>query len=297
MGGSLGGGSGSAPQETSYGTQMAQALNAQMGIQTPLLAAQQQYLPQYQSMMQTGMTGQLGVTNNLYNTAIGQSAALQQQQFNANAGLYSQIGANSANAYNSMLGAGGANLMASQTDAANQALAQGSNLSPQANQAAQQSARAAMAARGMQYGNQGIAQEVFNNYSLGQQQLATNRAYAANVAGQNMQQANSAYSSFGQPQVANMQNLNANSILGTSYNMYQNPTAGMIFNPESQYNAQINSANVNSQAQYQVAQAQAQAGLTSGIIQGVGTIAGSFLGNPELGAILGKATSKATTGK
>lgn len=279
----MGGKSVQAPTPRNYLGEMQGALNAQAGIQSQLLGLQGQYMPQYQQQMQTGMQGQLGVTNNLFGTAIGQSAGLQQQQYNANAGLYNQIGAGSANAYNQLLGPQSASLMASQTNAANQALAQGSNLSPQAQQAAQQSARAAMAFRGLNYSNnQGIAQEVFNNYALGQQQLASNRAYAGQVAGQNLQQANSAYSSFGQPQIASMQGLNASNLLGQSYSMYQNPTAGMLFNPESQYNSQIISANQQNAMQAQIANAQANSGLLSGIMSMTGQMGGGLLGNQGL---------------
>jgi hypothetical protein len=68
--------------------------------------------------------------------------------------------------------------------------------------------------------------------------------------------------------------------------MYSLGQTGNIFQPESQYNAQLITANRQEAMQAQMANAQSRAGLTSGILGAVGTIGGAMLGGP-MGAALG----------
>jgi hypothetical protein len=55
-----------------------------------------------------------------------------------------------------------------------------------------------------------------------------------------------------------------------------------LFQPESQYNANLITANRQEQMQAQIANQQAQAGMISAGIGAVGMLGGGFLGNPAL---------------
>jgi hypothetical protein len=70
-------------------------------------------------------------------------------------------------------------------------------------------------------------------------------------------------------------------MLGQSQQMYGGLGA-KLFQPESQYNAQIISANQQNQMQAEMANAQAKAGMISAGIGAIGSMGAGFLGNAGL---------------
>jgi len=169
----------------------------------------------------------------------------------------------------------------------------GTGLTDQMTQQAQQSARAAMAARGLT-GNQAVGQEVLNSYNLGQarqQQALTN---AGALYGQGMTQANSAMASYGSPLMASMGGMNPTSMLGVAGAQNASVNSNMLFTPESQYNAGIYGANQSNQMQTQLGNQQAQAGWQSGMMGMMGKLGGSYLSNPNL---VGGTTPSSTINK
>jgi len=170
------------------------------------------------------------------------------------------------------------NTMASQ---AASGLADGRNLSEQEMRMSQGNARAAMAARGMQFGNQAIAAEVLGSYNLSNQREDRARQYAGSVYGVGQQNAQQAMQMYGQPLMNQMNQFSTPTMLGQSQQMYGG-LGNKLFQPESQYNAELISANQQNQMQAQMANAQAEAGMISAGIGAIGMAAGGFLGNAGL---------------
>lgn len=274
-----------APPPRSYLGEMQSALSAQGGIQSQLLGLEAQYVPQWQAQQQQNLMGQMGVLGNLYGSAIPQSQALQGQLLASQGNLYSQVGGYARNAYNATLDPTTAGLYSTMASQAAQGLANGRNLSDQETRMGQGAARAAMAARGMQMGNQAIAAEVLNSYNLGQAREDRARAFAGNVYGAGQQNATQAMSMYGQPLMSQMNQFSAPALLGQSQQMYGD-LGSKMFQPESQYNASLISANRQEEMQAQIANAQASAGLMGGVLGAVGSIGGAMLGGP-MGMALG----------
>jgi len=281
--GVLGGGKGgkiSAPTNRSYLGEMQDALSSQGNVQDQLLGLERQYTPQYQSLQEQSLMGQMGSLQNLYGQAIPQSMALQSQYAQAQAPLYGQVGELSRNAYQQALDPNTRGLAAMMQQSAMSDLSYGRNLTPEMTQQAQQSARAAMAARGLT-GNQAIGQEVLNSYALQNQREDRARAYAGGVYNAGVAQQQAANSMYGAPLMANMNLISPSGMLGQAQQNYGNLGA-KLFQPESQYNAGIYGANQSNQMQTQLANAQIAAGQQSGLMSMVGQLGGAYLGNAGL---------------
>ena len=149
-----------APNERRYLNEMQSALEGQMGIQGQLLSAEKQYTPEWQAIQKQALMGGMGNLASIYGQTNEQSMALQQQNLQGQGALYGQVGNFARNAYNNTLDPTTAGLYSTMASQAASGLADGRNLSEQEMRMAQGNARAAMAARGMQFGNKAIAAEV-----------------------------------------------------------------------------------------------------------------------------------------
>lgn len=280
-----------APAERGYLSEMQSALAGQMGIQGQLINAENQYTPQWQAVQKQALMGGIGSLASIYGQTNDQSMALQRQNLQGQGDLYGQVGGYARNAYNATLDpttAGLYNTMASQAAGG---LASGRNLSPQETQMAQQSARAAMASRGMQSGNQAIAAEVLNSYNMQNMREDRARQYAGQVYGVGQQNASQAMSMYGQPLMNQMNQFSTPSLYGQAQQFNGN-LGSKLFQPESQYNAELISANQQNQMQAAMANQQAKAGMISAGIGAIGMMGGGFLSNAGLFG----GTTAATTG-
>jgi hypothetical protein len=270
-----------APAERGYLNEMQSALEGQMNIQGQLLSAEKQYTPQWQALQKQALMGGIGNLAGIYAGTDAQSAALQAQNLRTQGELYGQVGGYARNAYNATLDPTTAGLYTSMANQAASGLESGRNLSDQEMRMAQGNARAAMAARGMQFGNQAIAAEVLNSYNIANQREDRARQYAGSVYGIGQQNAQQAMSMYGQPLMTQMNQLSTPSLLAQSQQLYGGLGA-KLFQPESQYNAQLISANQQNQMQAEMANAQAQAGMISAGIGAIGSMGAGFLGNAGL---------------
>lgn len=269
------------PAERNYLTEMQNALNAQMGIQGSLLSAERQYLPQWQALQNLSLQGGINNLSQLYAYNVPQSEALQKQMLASQGGIYAGVGQQARNAYNATLDPTTAGLYSSLANQASAGLASGRNLSDQENRLAQQSARSAMAARGMQFGNQAIAAEVLNSYNLANAREDRARQFAGNVYGVGQNNAQQAMNMYGSPLMSQLNNVSTAGLLNAS-GAYNQGLGSKLFTPESQYNASLITANQQNEMQARMATAQARAGLTSGLLSAAGMAAGGFLGNAGL---------------
>jgi hypothetical protein len=269
-----------APPARSYLGEMQDALKSQAGIQGQLLDLERQYTPQYQDLQKTTLQGQMGTLGSLYQDAGSLSAGLQGDYLGMQAPIYGQVGQAAMGAYQQSLDPATRGLYSSMMQSAQEDLSAGRNLTSQQQQLAQQTARQAMAARGLS-GNQAVAQEVMNSYQMQNAREDRARQFANTMYGAGTAQTANAMNMYGQPLMAQMNAVSPMALLGTAGQMASG-LGTKIFQPESQYNAALQSNNQGIQAQINSANAQAQAGWSSGLMGMVGQIGGAYLKNPNI---------------
>ncbi len=258
---------------------MQDAMSAQEAIQPRLLALEQQYLPLYQKLQQGMMDTQLQYQMDSYGKAIPRSAELSSQYANAMAPVYGQIGEQSMQAYRQGMGGESMGLYDQMNRSAMADLQAGRALTPEMEKFAQQSARQAMAARGLS-GNQAIAQEVLNNYQMGQAREDRARQFAGSMYGVGQQNFGQAIGMYGNQMLTQANAYSPANMYGTAFNMSQGLGA-QIFQPESQYNAQLITANRKEAMDAQIASAQNATGLKAGFMNMIGSFGKAKFGSPD----------------
>lgn len=270
-----------APAQRSYLGEMQDALRSQGQIQGSLLDLERQYTPQWQQLQQETLSGQMGTLNSLYGQAGQYSQGLQNAYLGMQAPIYGQVGQAARNAYQQTLDPTTAGLYNSMASSAANGMANGRNLSDQETQMAQGQARAAMAARGMQFGNQAIAAEVLGSYNLANQREDRARNYAGQVYGIGQNNAAQAMNMYGTPLMNQMNTVSPTALLGSAGQMSQGLGA-KLFTPESQYMAGVYGANQSNNTQTAIANSQAQAGWGAGMMSMAGNLGGAYLKNENL---------------
>lgn len=264
----------SAPAPRNYAQEMKDALNAQIELQPKLLASEKEYQPQYQQLQQQMMDKQLQFQGESYAKYMPQAAQLSSQYATAMSPVYSQIGQQALGSYRSSLGAETTGLYDIMNKQAMEGLQAGSSLTPQMQQQTQQAARAAMAARGLT-GNQAVAQEVLGSYNMGLAREDRARQYAGSMYTQGQQNLGQAMGMYGNTMLTQANAYSPANMYGTAYNMSQGLGA-QIFQPESQYNAQLITANRKEAMDAQIANAQSRSALTSGLMGMAGSVVGGM---------------------
>lgn len=270
----------SAPAPRDYKQEMLDSMSAQEAIQPRLLALEQQYTPEYLKLQEQGIGYGTQAMGRLLGQAQGVSAGLQSDFLGMQAPLYGQLGQAAQGAYRQTLDPQAMGLYNSLMQSAQTDLSAGRNLTPQMQQLAQQTARQAMAARGLS-GNQAVAQEVLNSYQLQDAREARARQFAGSMYDAGTAQANTAMTMYGQPLMTQMAGYSPASLVQGGAGMYGSMGA-KLFEPESQYNAALITANRQEQMQAQLANQQAKAGMMSGLMGMAGMMGGGLLSNPGL---------------
>jgi len=264
----------SAPNARSYYGEMEGALDAQRRILPGIAAAEREAMPMYRQLQEESLMGQLGTMGNLYEKYAPAGAAISQYNLNNMAPAYQQAAGMARDTYMAGMAPGSSGLLSTGMAQAQRDLDAGVSLTPQMQTLAQQSARAAMAARGLT-GGQAVGQEVLNSYRMGLAREDRSRQYAGAVYGLGAAVADRSAATYGAPILSNV--MSPGSLLGAASGMTgaQGP---QFVNPESQYMAGVMGQQYSTQAQVNIARAQAQAGLQSGILSGLGSVAGAYLG-------------------
>lgn len=250
-------------------------MSAQEAIQPRLLALEQQYTPLYQQLQRDNQIRGMQYMQDAYAQSIPRSALLSQQYAEAMQPALSSIGASARGAYNATLDPSVSGLLGTLGTQATSELERGTALSPEETRQGQQAARMAMAARGLS-GNQAVATEVLNNYNLGRARQDQARTFAGSVYGLGQQSAQQAMSIYGNTMLGAAQNFSPAAMYGTTANMQQGLGA-QIFQPESQYNAQLLTANRKEAMDAQTANAQSSSATTSAGIGAVATIGAAMI--------------------
>ena len=198
--------------------------------------------------------------------------------------------------YNRLQAALGQGVTARTTDAgalgdslmsrAMQKMQEGRNLSPEAEREAQQSARAAMSARGLGVGNAALAAEVLNRDRYARQREAENLAFASAVQNQDLarRQTNSAV--LGDTDRYNLGLLGTSSSLADADRARQLGTRQDIYNFSMSSNPRMMLAGVGSPYANMTQPAIGQLGAITGNAQPIYT-GGQFSGGGGMGGALG----------
>jgi len=271
----------SAPAPRDYKAEMEGALKAQIALQPELLAAERQYQPEYQKLQQQLMDRQMEYQLDSYGKIMPRSAELSRQFADTMSPIYGRMGEQAMGAYQQGLGADTMGLYNTMQRQAQAGLDAGYGLTPEMERQAQQSARAAMTSRGLAGGNQGVAAEVLNSYGLSQNRYQQSLANATNAYGLGVSQFSGAMGTYGNQLIGQSANYSPAALYGNAYQMSQG-LGSQIFQPESQYNAGLITANRKEAMDAQIANAQSRNALTSGLLGAAGAIGGGLLGNPAL---------------
>ena len=260
------------PDSSQYLGEMGGALRAQAKI-LPLQAEQERLLaPELQKTQIGGVqnyaTGLLGAYSNLY-------APAQQFQSQYAQGQINMLGGMGLQATQSAIGSLDATTRGIYDTFGRQALSDlqmGTGLSSQETEQAQQAARAAAQARGLQFSRQGGDLEILNTYNMGQKRLKERQgtALSAYQMGANQQQLG--YTGYLTPAYNASQPYSLAGLYGAGAAGYGNLGQGFL-NPESQYLANIRANRI----QQENADAAASAQKSSGLASGLGAIAGALL--------------------
>ena len=252
----------------------------QEAIQPRLLALEKQYQPLYQQLQQEMMDRQMDYQLDSYGKAIPKSAELSGQFARAMSPVYGEMGVLAQNAYRQGMGEPAMGLYDTMMSSAQTDLNAGRNLTPEQERAAQQAARQAMAARGLT-GNQAVAQEVMNTYQMQDARENRARQFAGTMYGAGQGNFQNAMATYGNPMMQQAGAYSPANLYGNAYTMSQGLGA-QIFNPESQYNANLITANRKEAMDVQIANQQASNAMRSGLMSMVGSIGGAAMGNPAL---------------
>lgn len=262
------------PPRNAY-QERADEIRAQIDLAPQILAAERNLVPQFQKLQYDQMVGQADNLKTFYRTVMEDSANLLTNYGTRFSDALAPIAQRSRQTYEAGLG-GGAALQNTMRGQAMSDLNAGMSLTPEMEREAMQRARAAMTARGLAGGNQGIAQEVLSGYNMGMQRQDRARTFAQSVLGNDVNLAAAAYAQYGSPIMqTGMSALSPMGLAGlaTQYNANLGP---QYIQPESQFAANINSANYNAALQARVASAQSRASLIGAGLGAVGTFAGGY---------------------
>jgi len=259
-----------APKPRDYKQEMLDSMAGQEAIQPRLLQQEAYYQPLYQKLQQDMMDKQMQYQLASYGKVIPQAAALSSQFSDAMAPVYGKMGEQSLAAYRQGLGSGTASLYDTLLGQAQGDLAAGRSLTPEMQKQSQQAAREAMTARGLS-GNQGIQAEVLNNYAYGTDRQNNARQFAGNVYGFGQGNFQNAMATYGQQFLGQSQAYSPANLYGSAYGMSQGLGA-QIFQPESQYNANLITANQSNELQARMSTAANKSALTGALVGGAANL-------------------------
>jgi hypothetical protein len=161
----------------------------------------------------------------------------------------------------------------------------GSSLNDQETTQAQQAARAAAAARGVNFSRQGTDLEILNTYNMGQRRLAQRQGVAQQAYQMGVGQQQIGLQSFLSPAYAASQQFGLAGLAGSASGMYADVGTSPFLTPESQYMANIRANRIQMETSIASANAQRSGAIWGGVLGAVGKIAsgGGLFGGGGVG--------------
>lgn len=215
-----------------------QASNLEAGL---IPGLQQNFIDKYENQVKGLLGLQMGM--------LGQTGAFQNQYSNQMLAMQGNIMKGAIGAQYNAMDAGGRSMYDQINQQALSGLRKGSSLSAEDTQYAQQAARAAAEARGLNFSRQGSDLEVLNTYNLGQQRLKERQAQANIAYGNSQKLQEMGAASIYTP------NLNASNQAGlygqlSMANQAMGALAPSMLSPESQYFANLRNSQLQQQYAY-----------------------------------------------
>ena len=250
------------------------ALNVQSAVLPQMAGIELRLAPALaQSKMagyETMATGMLGLSERLYEPSMAMQQRVAQGQMGLMAGL-------SPGATQAVIGGMDATTRGIYETFGRQALTDlqaGTGLSQQEITLAQQSARAAAEARGVNLSRQGTDLEILNTYKLGQQRLAQRQAAAAQAfqMGQGVQQLG--MTGYLSPSINMAQGYTVPGLMTAAQGGYAGIGESFL-TPESQYMANIRANRIQMETSIAAANAQRSGAIWGGALSAVGSIIGA----------------------
>jgi hypothetical protein len=263
----------SAPTPRNYGQETQDTLEAQINLAPQLFAAESQYAPKYQDLQLKLMDEAMPRLMDMYSQAAPQLSAIDasntRAQREADIAAVRDLGPQALDAMkisNPEL----AKLLGSMTGQAQAGLDAGSRMTSEQLEQSQQGSRAAWAARGLGSSPASALDEVVQSQAAGASEQDRRRGFAMQAA--NMQQ-----SAYGNPFQAILERpVGSAAMMSTlgGQSMALNP--GRLFQPESQYAADLIGGNKQQQLAARTASAANRSALAGAMIGSVGEAASSM---------------------
>jgi len=274
----------SAPAPRNYGQETRDTLQAQVDMAPKLYASESEWQPKYTALelknLQMSLLGDgtqrglLDIYEKDVNPAMSrmEAEALRAQR-EADIGAVEQYGGRATTALRQM--SGNAPLLNEFNRQAMEDLQAGQSLTAGELRGAQQASRAAFSARGMGMGMQSAADEVLQQYRLGNERQAQRRQFAGNVVGLNQQTGGDPFMAIlGRPGQAFAA---GQGMAGQGMGISQG-SGPSLFNPESSYAGNIFNQNYQGELSARTATAANKAAMIGAGIGAVGAIGGAFAG-------------------
>lgn len=153
----------------------------------------------------------------------------------------------------------------------------GTSLTAAETSQAQQAARAAANARGVNFSRQGSDLEILNTFNMGQRRLAQRQGVAQQAYQMGASQQAVGLQGFLTPSFAASQQYSLAGLVGGAQGMYADVGSSPFLTPESQYMANIRANRIQMETAIQSANASRSGGILGGALQAAGTIGGAAI--------------------
>lgn len=268
-----------APNPTAdFNQYMAEGSNALMAqeqllkLQTAAEARLQPMLTENQmSSLRGQATGLLGLYGDLQPAA----DKFQQQYVASQIGMMGGLGAQSTQAAIGSLDPTTRGIYNTFGQQALEGLQAGTGLTSQETNQAQQAARAAAQARGLQFSRQGSDLEILNTYALGQQRQQQRQATAQAAYQMGAGQQQFGYQGYLTPSFGASQQFGLTGLVGGAQTTYGALGQSSFLTPESQYLANIRANRIQMETSVQSANAQRSGAIWGGVASAAGSIIGA----------------------
>lgn len=252
------------------------ALNAQSAL-LPLQASLESRLqPMLTAQQMASLRGQAQGMLGLYSDLYAPAQAMQQRYAGDQLTMLGGLGAQATGAAIGSLDATTRGIYSTFGQQALSDLQAGTGLSAQETTQAQQAARAAATARGLNFSRQGADLEILSTYGMGQRRLAQRQATAQQAYQMGVGQQQVGLQGFLSPAYQGSQNYGLTGIVGGAQAGYANLGQSFL-QPESQYLANIRANRIQMETSIAAANAQQRGAITGGLLGAAGAMAGGYL--------------------
>lgn len=250
------------------------AIRAQEQLLTRQIEAEARLQPMLTAQQMSSMRGQATGLLGLYGDLQPASDQFQQQYATSQLNMMGGLGTQATQAAIGSLDPTTRGIYNTFGQQALEGLQAGTGLTAQETNQAQQAARAAAQARGLQFSRQGSDLEILNTYSLGQQRQQQRQAVAQAAFQMGAGQQQMGYQGYLTPAFGAGQQFGLTGMVNAAQSTYGALGQSSFLTPESQYLANIRANRIQMETAIQSANAQRSGAIWGGVAQGIGAAIG-----------------------